>query len=223
LLDEARELIDGPPPRVYGHIVVDEAQELSEMQWRMLMRRCPARSMTIVGDFAQAGSATTVGSWTEAVGPFVGQRFTRHTLTVNYRTTAEILNAAAPLLARIAPEQQPSHSIRHGERPRTVVVNDADPDIRELIARTRQARPDGLVGVIVPADLVDRLTTALDGTGAVIIAAPEVRGLEFDSVFVIDPAAIETAREGGARDLYVAITRATKHLWTLELRATSPR
>ncbi len=224
LLDEARELIDGPPPRVYGHIVVDEAQELSEMQWRMLMRRCPARSMTIVGDFAQAGSATTVRSWTEAVGPFVGQRFTRHTLTVNYRTTAEILHAAAPLLARIAPEQQPSHSIRRGERPRTVVVNDADLDVevRELITRTCRARPDELVGVIGPAGLVDRLTPALDGTGAVVIAAPEVRGLEFDSVFVIDPAAIETARPGGLRDLYVAITRATKHLCTLELRADAP-
>jgi DNA helicase IV len=220
LLDEARELIDGPPEQVYGHIVVDEAQELSEMQWRMLMRRCPARSMTIVGDFAQAGSATTIRSWTEAVGPFVGERFTRHTLTVNYRTTAEILHAVASLLVRIAPEQQPSHSIRHGERPRTVAVTGAamDAAIRELVTQASEAHPDELIGVIGPAGRIAQVTTALDGTGAVVIAAPEARGLEFDSVFVIDPAAIETARPGGARDLYVALTRATKRVWTL--RAT---
>ncbi|MFF1420246.1 HelD family protein [Streptomyces sp. NPDC058280] len=222
LLDEARALVDGPPEQVYGHIVIDEAQELSEMQWRMLMRRCPARSLTVVGDFAQAGSATTVRSWTEALGPFVGERFAHHTLTVNYRTTAEILHAAAPLLARIAPEQQLSRSIRHGERPSTVLVTDPGMDefIRELVEQAADAHPDELIGVIGPSDRIARLTTVLDGTGAVVVAATDTRGLEFDSVFLIDPAAIETARQGGARDLYVALTRATKRVLTLQLRAT---
>ncbi|WP_326614397.1 AAA family ATPase [Streptomyces scopuliridis] len=222
LLDEARALIDGPPEQMYGHIVVDEAQELSEMQWRMIMRRCPTRSLTVVGDFAQAGSATTVRSWTEALGPFVRERFAHHTLTVNYRTTAEILHAAAPLLARIAPEQQPSRSIRNGERPSTVLVTDPgmDASIRELVEQTADAHPDELIGVIGPSDRIARLTTVLDGTGAVVVAATDTRGLEFDSVFLIDPAAIETARQGGARDLYVALTRATKRVLTLQLRAT---
>ncbi|GAB1821474.1 HelD family protein [Herbidospora sp. RD11066] len=197
LLDEARALIDGPPGEVYGHIVVDEAQELTEREWRMLMRRCPARSMTVVGDFAQAGSATTIRSWPEAVG----DRFVHHTLTVNYRTTAEILDFATPLLARIAPDQKPSQSIRHGEPPRVVDVPAAD---LAATARTLAQDPgNGLTGVIG--------TLAAEG----VIPAPEARGLEFDTVIVVDPDAIETHRESGSRDLYVALTRATKRLIVL--------
>lgn len=219
LLDEARTLIDGPPDQMYGHIVVDEAQELSEMQWRMLMRRCPARSLTIVGDFAQSGSATTLRSWAEALSPFVGDRFAYHTLTVNYRTTAEILRAAAPLLARIAPSQQPSRSIRHGKHPHTVQVTAAELDttLRALVAHETAAHPSELIGVIAPATATTRLAAALDGTGAVVVASSEARGLEFDTVFVIDPVGIESVREGGIRDLYVAVTRATKRVTTLRV------
>lgn len=219
LLDETRTLIDGPPDQVYGHIVVDEAQELSEMQWRMLMRRCPAHSLTIVGDFAQSGSATTLRSWTEALGPFIGDRYAHHTLTVNYRTTAEILRAAAPLLARIAPTQQPSRSIRHGKHPHAIQVAAADLDttLRDLVAQQTADHPSELIGVIAPATETTRLATALDGTSAVIVASSEARGLEFDTVFVIDPVGIESARKGGIRDLYVAITRATKRVTTLRV------
>ncbi len=195
LLDEARALVDGPPEEVYGHIVVDEAQELTEMEWRMLMRRCPSRSMTVVGDFAQAGSSTTIRSWPEAVG----DRFVHHTLTVNYRTTAEILDHATPLLARIAPDQKPSRSIRHGEPPRTIAAAD-------LAAAVSAA--DGLVGVICPPGLVTDID--IDIEGAVVVASPDARGLEFDTVFVVDPAAIEAHRPSGLRDLYVACTRATQ-------------
>ncbi|GAA0734657.1 AAA family ATPase [Dactylosporangium roseum] len=222
LLDETRALIEGPPNEVYGHIVVDEAQELSEMQWRMLMRRCPGRSMTIVGDFAQAGAATTVRSWSEALRPFVEDRFDRHTLTVNYRTTAEILDSAAPLLARIAPGQEPSRSIRHGEVSRTTPVTDTDvlTVARNLVAQVNHAHPDELVGVIGPAERITDLTATLDSTGAVIVAAPDARGLEFDTVIVVDPAAIEAQRRSGLRDLYVALTRATKRVHVLELPIT---
>jgi DNA helicase IV len=218
LLDEARALIDGPPERVYGHIVVDEAQELSEMQWRMLMRRCPSRSLTVVGDFAQAGSATTVRSWADAVGPFVGDRFEHHTLTVNYRTTAEILEAAAPLLARIAPEQPASRSVRHGERVRTVTGADLGATVCDLVGQAAEVRPDELVGVIAPAARATALSALLDRTGAVVVAAPDARGLEFDSVIVVDPTSIEAARSGGSRDLYVALTRATKRVVIVEPR-----
>ncbi|TKK88052.1 DNA helicase [Herbidospora galbida] len=201
LLDEARALIDGPPEEVYGHIVVDEAQELTEMEWRMLLRRCPSRSMTVVGDFAQSGSATTVRSWPEAVG----DRFVHHTLTVNYRTTAEILGHATPLLARIAPGQGPSRSVRHGEPPRTLT---GGPDTVRALAADED---NGLVGVIAPPGM----TEALEGSGAIVVAAPDARGLEFDTVVVVDPAAIEAYRESGPRDLYVALTRATRRLFVV--------
>jgi len=78
----------------YGHIVVDEAQELSPMQWRLLMRRCPMKSFTVVGDIAQASSASAASSWSQALEPFVGERFTLEELTINYRTPAQIADAA---------------------------------------------------------------------------------------------------------------------------------
>ncbi|MFT3943069.1 MAG: AAA family ATPase [Ancrocorticia sp.] len=217
LLDEARALIDGPPEQTYGHIVVDEAQELSTMEWRMLMRRCPTRSMTIVGDFAQAGATTSIRSWTDALRPFVAERFEHHRLSINYRTTAEILNVTAPLLARIAPGQRLSTSIRHGDQPHTITVTDDERDgtLRVLVTYVTEVFPGELIGVIGAADDVAALSVALNGTSAVVMAAPDVRGLEFDNVIIADPDAIEAARSGGARDLYVALTRATKRVWTL--------
>ncbi|QPP09569.1 AAA family ATPase [Streptomyces bathyalis] len=215
LLDEARSLIDGPPEAVFGHIVVDEGQELTEMEWRMIMRRCPSRSMTVVGDFAQAGSATTIPSWSAALAPFVGTRFTRHTLTVNYRSTAEILAVASPLLERIAPDQDPSRSIRHGDPPRTFEVADAElPDaVRRHVLELAAQFPDELIGVVGADGRTAALAAALEGTGASVVPAREVRGLEFDTVLVIDPPAMETGRATGTRDLYVAVTRANKRLF----------
>ena len=90
------------------------------MQWRMMLRRCPARSMTLVGDAAQAGPVSTVRDWRAALGRDVAV----HTLTVNYRTTAEILESTRELLAEIAPDQTPSRSIRHGEPPRRISAPD---------------------------------------------------------------------------------------------------
>ncbi|MDR6867901.1 DNA helicase IV [Microbacterium resistens] len=227
VLDEARALIDGLPESAYGHIVVDEAQQLSEMQWRMLMRRCPQRSMTIVGDLAQAGPVTSIRTWREALEPFVGERYARHTLTVNYRTTAEILQTTEDLLARIAPEQRLSRSIRHGEQPAvvTIAAEDTDGDtaentasvLRELIERTREAHPDGLIGVVVPERRSAALGAEIGETDVTILAAPDARGLEFDTVIIVDPDGIRSAGEAGLRDLYVAQTRATTRLLILEV------
>lgn len=219
LLDEARALVDGFPETIYGHIVVDEAQQLSEMQWRMLMRRCPQRSMTIVGDLAQAGPTTTIRTWGDALEPFVAERFAQHTLTVNYRTTAEILQATEPLLARIAPGQRLSRSIRHGDQPALTMV--AEEDIAwvldELITHTQEKHPGELIGVIATAARSAILEAEISEAEATIIAAPNARGLEFDTVIIIDPDGIQSANEAGLRDLYVAQTRATKRLLTLEL------
>ncbi|WP_328958765.1 HelD family protein [Kitasatospora purpeofusca] len=220
LLDEATALLDGPPARTFGHVVVDEAQEFTALQWRMVLRRCPARSMTLVGDFAQAGPATTARGWHEALDPHLGGRFDLRTLTVSYRTTEEILATTRELLARIAPDQAPIGSIRHGEEPRS---RDASPAglMDALLAELREqsaAHPGELIGVVCPDGSVDALTAAGADRYARLVPASEARGLEFDTAVVLDPDAIASARPGGDRDLYVALTRATKRLCTIVVR-----
>ncbi|MGV9481807.1 HelD family protein [Gordonia aichiensis] len=232
LLDELHMLLDGPPETVYGHIVVDEAQQLSEMQWRMLMRRCPNRSMTIVGDLAQAGPSTTITTWADALHPFVSDRFAHYTLTINYRTTAEILDATAPLLRRIAPGQRLSRSLRHGDQPIIVTASDhtVDATIGTLIAELRRDHPGELIGIIAssrraaglgadgrethPRDTNAQQPSRL-GSDVMVVPAAEARGLEFDTVLVVAPDEIESASAAGLRDLYVAQTRATKRLFTV--------
>ncbi|MFD6528807.1 HelD family protein [Streptomyces sp. NPDC060184] len=217
LLDEAASLVDGPPERTYGHVVVDEAQELTAMQWRMIVRRCPARAMTLVGDFAQAGPVATARDWKEALSPHVGPRFKLHHLTVSYRTTQEILESVRDLLTRIAPDQKPTRSLRSGESPRTVT---APPDglvtalVRELRTQST-AHPGELLGVVCADGRVGELTARGVARHARVVPASEARGLEFDGVVVVSPEEIVAARPGGERDLYVALTRATKRLCTV--------
>ncbi|GAA1698628.1 HelD family protein [Streptomyces yatensis] len=220
VLDEAASLIDGPPERTYGHVVVDEAQELTAMQWRMIVRRCPARAMTLVGDFAQAGPVATAGDWKEALRPHLGPRFNLHTLSVSYRTTQEILDATRDLLARIAPEQTPTRSLRRGETPRTVATPPhalAATVTRELEAQTA-AYPGELLGVICADTRLDDLMAAGIAQHARVVPASEARGLEFDGVVVVSPEEIVAARPSGERDLYVALTRATKRLCTMTVQ-----
>ncbi|MGO2048292.1 MAG: HelD family protein [Brachybacterium tyrofermentans] len=217
LLDEARALVDGPPAKVYGHLVVDEAQQLTEMEWRMLMRRCPSRSMTIVGDLAQAGPTSTLTTWEEALKPFVGARFAHHTLTVNYRTTAEILEASGPVLARIAPTQQLSRSIRHGDAPTALDVagTDLEATLADLVARRTEDHPEEMIGVIAAPQRVPEIASGIAAEKVTVVPAPEARGLEFDTVILVDPDQISGGSAAGLRDLYVAQTRATKRLVTV--------
>jgi DNA helicase IV len=220
LLDEAASLVDGPPGRTYGHVVVDEAQELTAMQWRMIVRRCPAKAMTLVGDFAQAGPVATARDWKEALIPHVGPWFNQHNLTVSYRTTQEILDSVRDLLTRIAPGQEPTRSLRSGDSPRTVTT---PPDglvtavVEELRAQST-AHPGELLGVICADTRVSELTAQGVADHARIVPASEARGLEFDGVVVMNPEEIITARPGGERDLYVALTRATKRLCTITVQ-----
>ncbi|MFE7493040.1 HelD family protein, partial [Kitasatospora sp. NPDC057541] len=210
LLDEAAGLLDGPPRRAFGHVVVDEAQEFTALQWRMVLRRCPGRSMTLVGDFAQAGPAATARGWHEALAPHLGGRFDLRTLTVSYRTTEEILATTRELLSEIAPEQPPVGSIRHGERPRTLGATSAtlgDVLLGELRAQAA-AHPGELIGVVGPDASVGALAALLTAAGGVAeqvraVPASEARGLEFDAAVVVDPDGIRAARPGGERDLYV--------------------
>lgn len=178
----------------YGHIIVDEAQELTPMEWRMLFRRSPSRWMTLVGDPAQTGSPAGVDDWDESLEPFVGKRFRHHHLTVNYRTPRPITKLANSLLEVINPQARPADSIRGGEA------------VTHL--SHAEAKERGL-------DLTPGTTRTSDGRlGAVISSAnvEEIKGLEFDHVVVVDPWQIIEASPQGLQDLYVAITRATQTL-----------
>ncbi|MFG2710246.1 HelD family protein [Streptomyces goshikiensis] len=217
LLDEAASLVDGPPEQVFGHVVVDEAQELTAMQWQMIVRRCPGRSMTLVGDFAQAGPATVARDWQEALGPHLGRRFDLRTLTVGYRTTREILATTEDLLARISPGRPPIRSIRRGEAPRTLAAAPGSL-VGTLLRELREqgaAHPGELVGVICADGRTEQLAAAGIEQHARLVPASQARGLEFDAAVVVDPDGITAARPGGGRDLYVALTRATKRLCTI--------
>lgn len=135
----------------YGHVIVDEAQELSAMAWRMLRRRSPNGWMTLVGDVAQTGSPAGAATWDDVLEPIIGSRWHLHELTVNYRTPAEVMEVAASVLAEIDPELEAPQSIRAtGRKPvqaRTVT--------EALTHVERVAQPDRLVAVIAPAELLE--------------------------------------------------------------------
>lgn len=188
----------------YRHVVVDEAQELSEMDWRVLMRRCPSRSFTVVGDLAQRRSMAGAMSWTEMLEPYVPGRWVYRSLSVNYRTPAEIMTVAAALLADFAPDVRAPESVRAcGIRPwsRRVTADHLSAAIEEFVAS--EAAREGTSIVIGPPDV----------PGAV--APSETKGLEFDAVLVVEPDRILADGPRGAAELYVALTRATQRLGVL--------
>nr|WP_245192077.1 UvrD-helicase domain-containing protein [Amycolatopsis azurea] len=219
LLDEAAALL-GPDDghATFGHVVVDEAQELSEMDWRMLMRRCPSRSMTVVGDLAQTGNPAGTSSWDRVLRPHVRERWQLARLTVNYRTPAEVMAATADLLAAYHPGTPPARSIRStGVPPWRLGTTRAD--LITTVADLAAAHTDGQLGIIAPNALVAPLAAALAlGTSpdlngkVVLLTVDEAKGLEFDSVLIVDPAALLGAAPHGHNDLYVAMTRTTQRL-----------
>ncbi len=189
---------------VYRHIVVDEAQELSEMDWRVLMRRCPSRSFTVVGDLAQRRSAAGATSWGAMLEPYVPGRWVYRSLTLNYRTPAEIMAVAAGLLAEFAPAVQPPESVRScGVTPwsRQLGEHEISSAIAEFV--DEEATKEGTSVVIGPQGVPGTVTAA------------ETKGLEFDSVLVVEPQRIMAEESRGAAQLYVALTRATQRLGVL--------
>jgi DNA helicase IV len=267
----------------FGHVIVDEAQELSAMAWRMVMRRCPAKSMTIVGDVAQTGDLAGSATWSDALGPHVGDRWRLAPLTVNYRTPAEIMVVAAALLAEIDPLAEPPRSVREsGAVPWRLAVGEGElaataaRAVGVLAARTvgvgaavvgagvgdegdygvgdGVGLPEGgTLAVIVPVGLLAEIGAAvaavrpdaavlaqrgglqesravpgepsgLDGSGGsadqdadlerpvVVLCVAQAKGLEFDSVLIVEPGEIVAGSPRGNSDLYVAMTRATQRL-----------
>jgi DNA helicase IV len=184
----------------YGHVVVDEAQELSAMDWRMLMRRCPSRSFTIVGDLAQRESPAGVRSWRDTLAEYVDDRWTYRALTVNYRTPEPIMELATKVLADVDPALRAPTSVRTGgAEPVLRAVTDLDDALATEVASAMDAAGEGTVAVVVPHGVV------VD-TPARTYAPTDTKGLEFDVVIVLEPHLMAPT------DLYVSLTRATKEL-----------
>jgi DNA helicase IV len=199
----------------YGHVIVDEAQELSAMDWRLVLRRCPARSMTVVGDLAQTAAPAGADSWAQVLDPFAAGRWRTARLTVNYRTPAPVMKLAAAVLP---PGAVPPQSVRDSdESPWHADAGAAE--LADLVRREGELIGAGRVAVIAPPARVAGTAAALglspgpDLDAPVAVLTPEQsKGLEFDSVIIVDPAGIEQASPRGRADLYVALTRTTRRL-----------
>ena len=208
---------------VFGHVVVDEAQELSGMAWHCLARRSTRRSMTIVGDLQQATHPAGARNWDEALVGF-GSNIHRHALTITYRITRQIAETAIHWLTLAGGDAPTLEPIRDG-KPTTTIAVSADRLADTILSDL--ADVPGRACVILPDDAFDRLSAtflasefglgqyALDAEVAVL-PVRDTKGLEFDTVFVVAPGQIATQGIRGS-DVYVACTRATKRLVLVEL------
>jgi len=213
----------------FGHIVVDEAQELSPMQWRLLVRRCPLKSFTIVGDIAQTSSVAGANSWQGALAPMFGERWQLEELTVNYRTPSQIAEAAVRMANAAGLVVSAPKAVREGRWSPIVDEVEAGAVVSrlvEVLPEELEALDGGLLAVIADGELLPAATSALRsaygrriGTGAgsyeqdiVVISPREAKGLEFDGVVVLEPSTMLNHEHGKVGDLYVAMTRATQRL-----------
>jgi DNA helicase IV len=216
----------------FGHAVVDEAQELSPMQWRLLARRVPVRSMTVVGDVAQTGSAAGVTAWGDVLDTIAEDRWRLEELTVNYRTPAEVMDLATALLEAHGIAVKPARSARESTWPPVAVrlpAPGADVVTRtvvEIVRGDEVALRGGRIAVVTPRSGYEHLAGAVrsalgsgtDGDLAErvdVLSVDEVKGLEFDAVTVVDPQAVLAESARGVNDLYVALTRPTQRLTVL--------
>jgi superfamily I DNA/RNA helicase len=190
------DLLAGP----FAHIVVDEAQELTDAEWQMLLIRCPSRSFTIAGDRAQARHGFTE-SWRERLERAGLDQISLASLSINYRTPAEVMAEAEPVIRAVLPDANVPISIREGGAP---VVHGPTSDLGPILRTWLAAHAEGIACVIGDP--------AFRATSRVRSLTPELsKGLEFDLVILVDPEAFGDGIEG-AVDRYVAMTRATQQL-----------
>jgi DNA helicase IV len=225
LVDEAQWRIGGVP-RTYSHVIVDEVQDLSPMEIRMIGRRASTGAMTLLGDLAQAIGEWSYPDWNALVAHLPeAAGHTVETLSIGYRVPRQLIELAAALLPRIAPGLTMPVSIRDGDAP-TLVRTDASRLVADVVREMRaRSKVDGAVGVIVPEGLRHAIEAGaragrveFDGADwgrgrkLTIMSAREAKGLEFDHVILVEPAALPAEGARGYRELYVALTRATKTL-----------
>ncbi len=237
----------------FGHVVIDEAQELSAMQWRVVLRRVPSRSLTVVGDVAQTGSPAGASSWGQVLDRYVAGRWQLRELTVNYRTPRLVMDLAGALLAAHGQDVKAPDSARDGDwppiglRPPTRSTAAVAATVRAALVHDEESVPGGRFAVVTTRAARDELATALspllaaealaapapgaergprensggsDGPADAeplaarvsVLRADEVKGLEYDAVVVVDPAAMVAESPRGVNDLYVALTRPTQRL-----------
>jgi DNA helicase IV len=215
LLDEAAVLLEAAPRR-YAHVIVDEAQDLTPMQLRMIGRRVLDGSYTLLGDVAQATGPVPHASWEEVIAhlPHAGGAHVAE-LRHAYRVPAEIMALALPLLPRIAPTVAPPLAFRTGGVAPRIRQVPAAALLAEALAEARAlAAEPGLLAVIAPQELLAALDphdSAFDESIA-LLPPHRAKGLEFDHVVLVEPAAIAGDDLRGLRELYVALTRPTQTL-----------
>ena len=233
LLDEIDALLNGVPNR-YGHIVVDEAQDLSAMALRMIARRSRRRSMTILGDLAQATAPAGQTSWSAAIealgsleeGQAVPVQLDE--LTIGYRVPGPIMDLANRLLPEAAPMLTPSRSVRlTGQHPLVVAASEAGRAQAAAAAVTELAERVSSIAVVAPEPLLVEVGEALERAGiefmdarryaglgdrVTLLAPADTKGLEFDAVVAVEPALIHGLATYGPRLLYVVLTRAVQEL-----------
>ncbi len=228
--------IEDDGPRTYGHIVVDEAQDLSPMQLRMVGRRSLSGSITVVGDIGQATGPWAADRWESVSSHLPRQRPARLVeLSVSYRTPAEVMEVASLVLAEAAPSLRPPTAVRHTGVPPVFVETTPEDLAAEVASRAAELSAElqpGTVAVLCPASLVAEIALALDaagvqardarrhGLGAPVSLLPVdlANGLEFDGAVVVEPASVVDESPQGLRRLYVAMTRPTRRLCVLHAR-----
>lgn len=227
LLDEAEAVISGVSQR-YGHIVVDEAQDLSAMELRMIGRRSRSGSMTVLGDLAQATAPGAQRDWSDSLVALGAPGARCEELSVGYRVPEPILTYANRLLPEIAPGVRPSSSVRHhGDPPRVLSVPSAN--LADTVADEvrRLSTLATSIGVVVTTSVKEAVAGALASAGlefmdgqltlslgdhVTLVPPASSKGVEFDAVVAVEPARIIAEDGGSLRLVYVVLTRAVQHL-----------
>ena len=226
-LHDARQIDEDEPRDTYAHVLVDEAQDISPMQWRMIGRRGPQASWTIVGDPAQSAfphPEQTRSALDELVGNAPSRTFT---LTKNYRSPAEVFDLAAEVVVTVQPDADLPQAVRSvGVQPTVVRTDALWAEVRSQLDDMLQ-EVDGTIGLVCPASLVDQAGDLATDPRIIPVTTMQAKGLEYDGAVVVDPERIvsETGNPtSGVRVLYVALTRPTQRLAVVGLRRPeSPR